>query len=153
MVSFDADVGFLLSALVKPDKKSLALPDVMTLSGPSGAIDISAGGVGRPRRRDVFLELFTESPQQGVGVDAVVWELLLRAGTTSVQLPPTALPMFGAGSAWEACVGSKVFKVFEGFVFDYDAIFDADIGDIDATIDGQSDAFCESFAITEFTVD
>ena len=49
-----------------------------------------------------------------------------------------------------ACVGSKVFEVF---VFDYDAIFDADIGDIDATIDGQSDAFCESFAITEFTVD
>jgi hypothetical protein len=144
-----------------PATISLDLPEVPAFISPmlddlinSGAAptmtvsfqDVAAQGANGI----VFLELVTEGPQQGVNVDVVVWELLLRAGTTSVPLPPTVLPMFGSGAGWEGCVGSETF---EGFVFDYDAIFDGNIGNINALVDGMSDAFCESFAVTEFTVD
>ncbi len=120
---------------------------------PNGAdmMTVEFDGVaGQGSNGIVSLELITEGPQAGVTPDVIIWTFLLREGTTSVQLPPTVLPMIGDGAFWEACIESELFS---GFVFDYDAIFNEDIADIDMLIDGMATGFCENAAIIEFSID
>jgi hypothetical protein len=90
----------------------------------------------------------SEKTGSGLGVDFMAWEVLLPSGTTSVQLPPTVLPMFATGIDYELCVEEQRI---EGLQFDYDSFFDEDFEANINAIDATADGFCETFTLLFFS--
>lgn len=164
-VGFDDGLGCDVFLDGNPATASFDLPDLPEFTNPQHGDEISLAVApmmtiefdDAPGSNDngvICVIIESESAQAGVTADAVIWEILMRAGTDSVQLPPTVLPMFGDSgkteAEWEACIETEIF---DGFVFDYDAFFNADIGDNELAVDAQADGFCEAYALIEFTID
>ena len=74
------------------------------------------------------------------GIDEASWEILLRPGVTSFDLPPHALPLFAPSQL----VSCEVWQWRQlGYAFDYDTFFDGDILSNLVALEGNSTDDCD----------
>ena len=114
-------------ASVAFDMLSLATP-IMPFDGATYTVqeleDLSVsfteGGNGNFGANGV--NIFSIESQQGgpAGVDLVVWDVFVPAGTSSFSMPQSSLPMFPENTTFDSCVQS--FRV-AGFTIDFDSFF------------------------------
>lgn len=139
--------ALVLSFLGVPNLTS-PMPGAVFTVAEMEALHVIYSGAGGGAFGGSGVDLFFLSYEPGgsgtppAGVQAMEWDVIVRSGTGSFDLPLTALPMFGPGQ--DGIVAELEALRFEGPVFDYDAFFNEDLAaNLDALLNGDT-ARCEA---------
>ena len=120
-VSFD--LFSLPSILTPPDFSLLTLTQLNDLT-----VEVLEGSTGSFGTNGLNqFDIYTDAGSSGSpppGIDQTSWIVFTHPGTTSFDLPPYFLPMFGPFQSLSCDFGQAGFG---GFTFDFDAFFDGNL--------------------------
>lgn len=158
-----AERGMECDVVLTQNPNQVVVPfpvDFVTVSAPSHLGDIDPAdiddlmityvdNIGVPSRGVTSIYIESDEVSSDLGVDGIVWQLLVPAGITQVTLPPTALPMFGDSGLYK--LGLDTTELASG-KFDLPTVLGGDFHANIEALEFEHDGRCESFLALFFSV-
>ena len=144
------DTSANLDLLSQPLLSNPSNGEDFTLAGALGATFQFTDQTGGSDRGTTELILASDDTDLSaeLGVDRVVWRLIVPVGEAGLTLPPTASPMLSPG-IWAATVGVETWM---GPTIEFDDLFDAQVEQRFIDLRAQAAALCDGLVENAFDI-